>query len=67
MHLHTFFSNCIAIWTIYQVARTWRVQRLMACFSAQNSAYRCLWPGCDKVLNTIVKIRRHIRNTHLSR
>ncbi|XP_060923563.1 zinc finger protein 395-like [Limanda limanda] len=30
-------------------------------------AFRCLWPGCEKVLTTVVGIKRHIRTTHLCR
>ncbi|KAF3686164.1 Zinc finger protein 395 [Channa argus] len=30
-------------------------------------AYRCLWPGCGKVLTSLVGIKRHIRTTHLCR
>uniref|UniRef100_A0A3Q2PCE6 Zinc finger protein 395-like n=1 Tax=Fundulus heteroclitus TaxID=8078 RepID=A0A3Q2PCE6_FUNHE len=28
-------------------------------------AYRCLWPSCEKVLTSLVGIKRHIRTTHL--
>ncbi|NXA54029.1 ZN395 protein, partial [Nothocercus julius] len=36
--------------------------------SAQNSVrvvYKCLWPGCGKVLRSIVGIKRHVRTQHL--
>ncbi|XP_047187596.1 zinc finger protein 395a isoform X2 [Scophthalmus maximus] len=32
-----------------------------------KAAYRCLWPACEKVLTTVVGIKRHIRTTHLCR
>ncbi|XP_037553658.1 zinc finger protein 395 [Nematolebias whitei] len=28
-------------------------------------AYRCLWPSCEKVLTSVVGIKRHIKTTHL--
>ncbi|KAM4602893.1 zinc finger protein 395a isoform 2-T2 [Polymixia lowei] len=28
-------------------------------------AYRCLWPGCGKVLTSVVGIKRHVRTLHL--
>lgn len=37
-------------------------------FLPQNSlkmAYRCLWPSCEKVLTSVVGIKRHIKTTHL--
>ncbi|KAM9860674.1 zinc finger protein 395-like [Aulostomus maculatus] len=35
--------------------------------NSANVAYRCLWPGCEKVLTSVVGIKRHIRITHLCR
>ncbi|XP_042343941.1 zinc finger protein 395a [Plectropomus leopardus] len=32
-----------------------------------KASYRCLWPSCDKVLTSVVGIKRHIRTTHLCR
>ncbi|KAM3626028.1 uncharacterized protein V6R79_021492 [Siganus canaliculatus] len=32
-----------------------------------KAAYRCLWPGCGKMLTSVVGIKRHVRTTHLSR
>ncbi|XP_034038861.1 zinc finger protein 395a [Thalassophryne amazonica] len=31
-----------------------------------KTAYHCLWPSCEKVLTSVVGIKRHIRTTHLS-
>ncbi|XP_026857236.2 zinc finger protein 395a isoform X1 [Electrophorus electricus] len=28
-------------------------------------AYRCLWPNCEKILTSIVGIKRHVRTLHL--
>ncbi|XP_013889677.1 zinc finger protein 395 isoform X2 [Austrofundulus limnaeus] len=28
-------------------------------------AYKCLWPSCEKVLTSVVGIKRHIKTTHL--
>ncbi|XP_068606819.1 zinc finger protein 395-like [Brachionichthys hirsutus] len=34
--------------------------------NSMKAAFRCLWPGCGKVLTSVVGIKRHIRTTHLS-
>ncbi|XP_068174644.1 zinc finger protein 395a isoform X2 [Antennarius striatus] len=34
--------------------------------NSMKAAFRCLWPGCEKVLTSVVGIKRHIRTTHLS-
>ncbi|CAL1603371.1 unnamed protein product [Knipowitschia caucasica] len=33
--------------------------------SSEHAVFRCLWPGCDKVLTSIVGIKRHVRTQHL--
>ncbi|XP_072537515.1 zinc finger protein 395b isoform X1 [Salminus brasiliensis] len=35
------------------------------CKSLSRGAYRCLWPGCGKVLTSRVGMKRHIRILHL--
>ncbi|KAA0708471.1 Zinc finger protein 395 [Triplophysa tibetana] len=35
------------------------------CKSLSRGAYRCLWPGCEKVLTSRVGMKRHIRILHL--
>ncbi|KAI2652105.1 Zinc finger protein 395 [Labeo rohita] len=35
------------------------------CKSLTRGAYRCLWPGCGKVLTSRVGMKRHIRILHL--
>ncbi|XP_066533158.1 zinc finger protein 395b isoform X2 [Hoplias malabaricus] len=35
------------------------------CKSLNRDAYRCLWPGCGKVLTSRVGMKRHIRILHL--
>ncbi|XP_051511700.1 zinc finger protein 395b isoform X1 [Myxocyprinus asiaticus] len=37
------------------------------CKSLSRGAYRCLWPGCGKVLTSRVGMKRHIRILHLGR
>lgn len=59
--------TCISL-TLHQWldVRVAAMADVFLCFFAQNSTFRCLWPGCDKALTTTVGIRRHIRITHLS-
>lgn len=33
--------------------------------NSEHAAFRCLWPGCEKVLTSIVGIKRHVRSIHL--
>lgn len=33
--------------------------------NSEHAAFRCLWPNCEKVLTSIVGIKRHIRSIHL--
>ncbi|XP_072303153.1 zinc finger protein 395-like [Eucyclogobius newberryi] len=34
--------------------------------NSEHAALRCLWPGCEKVLTSIVGIKRHVRTMHLN-
>ncbi|KAK7912784.1 hypothetical protein WMY93_012995 [Mugilogobius chulae] len=34
--------------------------------NSEHAAFRCLWPGCEKVLTSIVGIKRHVRTMHLN-
>lgn len=33
--------------------------------NSEHAAFKCLWPGCEKVLTSIVGIKRHVRTMHL--
>uniref|UniRef100_A0A8C6WM86 C2H2-type domain-containing protein n=1 Tax=Neogobius melanostomus TaxID=47308 RepID=A0A8C6WM86_9GOBI len=33
--------------------------------NSEHAALKCLWPGCEKVLTSIVGIKRHVRTMHL--
>ncbi|KAJ0044118.1 hypothetical protein NL108_008345, partial [Boleophthalmus pectinirostris] len=35
--------------------------------NSEHASFRCLWPGCEKVLTSIVGIKRHVRTMHLNR
>ncbi|XP_055088456.1 zinc finger protein 395-like isoform X2 [Periophthalmus magnuspinnatus] len=34
--------------------------------NSEHAAFKCLWPGCEKILTSIVGIKRHVRTMHLS-
>ncbi|XP_020783143.2 zinc finger protein 395-like [Boleophthalmus pectinirostris] len=34
--------------------------------NSEHASFRCLWPGCEKVLTSIVGIKRHVRTMHLN-
>ncbi|KAF5895173.1 zinc finger protein, partial [Clarias magur] len=40
-------------------------QEIRQCMTSSRGVYRCLWPGCGKVLTSRVGIKRHIRILHL--